>query len=91
LQRAVASSPRYADAHFRLGIALEKLGTSARPSPRNDRATALLPSLTEAWFPAGALVHTLGHRDEAIVRFRRGVGDWREQQLWPPWQWRGLY
>jgi Flp pilus assembly protein TadD len=26
LQRAVAGDPRYADAHFRLGIALEKMG-----------------------------------------------------------------
>src|SRR5215475_465640 len=28
LERAVASDPRYADAYFRLGIALEKLGDS---------------------------------------------------------------
>ncbi|MFZ0957736.1 MAG: tetratricopeptide repeat protein [Candidatus Sulfotelmatobacter sp.] len=26
LQRAVSSNPRYADAYFRLGIALERLG-----------------------------------------------------------------
>jgi predicted Zn-dependent protease len=38
-----------------------------------DRATELLPSLTEAWFRAGALVYTLGHRDEAIGCFRRAA------------------
>ena len=32
LQRAVASDPRYSDAYFRLGIALEKLATSAGQS-----------------------------------------------------------
>jgi len=38
-----------------------------------DRATELLPSLTEAWYRAGALVYTLGHRDEAIGCFRRAA------------------
>jgi len=38
-----------------------------------DRATQLLPSLTEAWFRVGALVHELGHRDEAIGCFRRAA------------------
>ena len=40
------------------------------------RTTAPLsccPSLTEAWFRAGALVYTLGHRDEAIGCFRRAA------------------
>jgi tetratricopeptide (TPR) repeat protein len=38
-----------------------------------DRATELEPSLTEAWFRAGALVYTLGHRNEAIGCFRRAA------------------
>ena len=38
-----------------------------------DRATQFLPSLTEASFRAGALVYTLGHRDEAIGCFRRAA------------------
>ena len=38
-----------------------------------DRATERDPSLTEAWFRAGALVYTLGHRDEAIGCFRRAA------------------
>ena len=38
-----------------------------------DRATQLLPALTEAWFRAGALVYTLGHREEAIGCFRRAA------------------
>ena len=38
-----------------------------------DRATKLLPSLAEAWFRAGALVHTLGNRDGAIGCFRRAA------------------
>ena len=38
-----------------------------------DRATQLLPSLTETWFRAGALVYELGHRDEAIGCFRRAA------------------
>ena len=33
----------------------------------------LLPSLTEAWFRAGALAYTLGHRDKAIGCFRRAA------------------
>jgi Flp pilus assembly protein TadD len=73
LQSAVASNPRYTDAYFRLGIALEKLGDFGGAIVAYDRATELLPSLTEAWFRAGALVYTLGHRDEAIGCFRRAA------------------
>ena len=73
MQRAVAINPRYADAYFRLGIALEKLGDIGGAIVAYDRATELLPSLTEAWFRAGALVYTLGHRDEAIGCFRRAA------------------
>ena len=73
MQRAVASNPRYTDAYFRLGIALEKLGDIGGAIVAYDRATELLPSLTEAWFRAGALVYTLGHRDEAIGCFRRAA------------------
>ncbi len=63
----------YADAYFRLGIALEKLGNIGGAIVAYDRATELLPTLTEAWFRAGALVYTLGHRDEAIGCFRRAA------------------
>src|SRR5579863_2592221 len=38
---AIASNPRYADAYFRLGIALEKLGNSGEAIVRYDRATEL--------------------------------------------------
>lgn len=38
-----------------------------------DRATALLSSLTEARFRAGAQVYSLGYRDESIGRFRRAA------------------
>jgi tetratricopeptide (TPR) repeat protein len=56
-----------------LGMALEKLGNISGAIAAYDRATQLLPSLTEAWFRAGALVYTLGHRDEAIGCFRRAA------------------
>jgi tetratricopeptide (TPR) repeat protein len=52
---------------------LEKLGNIGGAIVAYDRATQLLPSLTEAWFRAGALVYTLGHRDEAIGCFRRAA------------------
>jgi tetratricopeptide (TPR) repeat protein len=73
LQAAVASDPRYGDAHFRLGIALEKLGNMREAIAAYDRATKLLPSLTEAWFRLGALVYIRGHHDEAIGCFRRAA------------------
>ena len=47
--------------------------TSAGQSLRTTAPLKLLPSLTEAWFRAGALVYTLGHRDEAIGCFRRAA------------------
>ena len=59
--------------YFRLGIALEKLGNTRRAIVAYDCTTKLLPSLTEAWFRAGALVYTLGHRDVAIGYFRRAA------------------
>jgi tetratricopeptide (TPR) repeat protein len=41
----------------------------------------LLPSLTEAWFRAGALVYTLGHRKEAIGCFRRAATTGRKSRF----------
>src|SRR6202790_3063328 len=38
-QRAVASNPRYTDAYFRMGIALEKLGDLRRAILAYNRAT----------------------------------------------------
>src|SRR5205823_568468 len=46
-----------------------------------DRATELLPSLAEAWFRAGALVHTMGHRKEAIGCFRRAAATGRKSRF----------
>src|SRR5580700_8018984 len=43
LQLAIASNPRYTDAHFRLGIALEKLGNIRGALAAYDCATKLLP------------------------------------------------
>src|ERR1700678_1132873 len=43
LQRAVASDPRYSDAYFRLGIALEKLGDIGGAIAAYDPAPTLLP------------------------------------------------
>jgi tetratricopeptide (TPR) repeat protein len=72
-KQAVASTPHYADAHFRLGIALEKTGDIGEAIAAYGRATKLLPSLAEAWFRAGALFYTLGHRDQAIACFQRAA------------------
>src|SRR6202035_694882 len=50
-QRAVSSNPRYADAYFRLGIALEKLGDVGGGGIAYDPAPELLPSPPHARFP----------------------------------------
>ena len=52
---------------------MEQLGDIGGAIVAYDRATELLPSLTEAWFRAGALVYTLGHREEAIGCFRHAA------------------
>ena len=67
-----------------MGIALEKLGDLRGAVLAYDRATELKPSLTEAWFRAGALVYTLGHRKEAIGCFRRAAATGPEDQLRTP-------
>jgi tetratricopeptide (TPR) repeat protein len=72
-RQAIASKPRFQDAHFHLGVALEQLGDLGGAVRAYDRATELLPAYTEAWFRAGAIVYTLGHRDEAIGCFRRAA------------------
>lgn len=52
---------------------MEKLDNVSGAIVAYGRATELLPSLTEAWFRAGALAYTLGDRDEAIIYFRRAA------------------
>jgi tetratricopeptide (TPR) repeat protein len=64
-----------------MGIALEKLGDLGGAILAYDRATELLPSLTEAWFRAGALVYTMGHRKEAIGCFRRAATTGRKSRF----------
>src|SRR6202041_1561365 len=49
------------------------LGNIGGANVAYDRATKLLPSLTEAWFPARALLYTLGRRDEGLGCFRRAA------------------
>jgi hypothetical protein len=49
--QSIANKPRYADAYFRLGIALDKLGDIRGAIVASQRTTELLP-LTEAWFRA---------------------------------------
>jgi tetratricopeptide (TPR) repeat protein len=66
-----------------MGIALEKLGDLGGAITAYNRATELLPSLTEAWFRAGALVYTLGHRKEAIGCFRRAATTGRKSRFGP--------
>jgi tetratricopeptide (TPR) repeat protein len=60
---------------------LEKLGDLGGAILAYNRATELLPSLTEAWFRAGALVYTLGHRKEAIGCFRRAATTGRKSRF----------
>ena len=73
MEQAVVRNPNYADAYFRLGIALETQGDTRGAIAAYHRTTELLPSLTEAWYRAGGLVYTLGHRNEAIRRFRQAA------------------
>ncbi len=47
--------------------------TPAGPSLPTTAPLSSSPALTEAWFRAGALVYTLGHREEAIGCFRRAA------------------
>ena len=76
LQGAVASNPRYADAYFRLGIALEKLGNIGEAIVAYDRATPLLPSLTEALVPRRRLSLPNGpsQRGDRLFPLRGGDG-----------------
>jgi tetratricopeptide (TPR) repeat protein len=83
-QRAVACDPRYTDADFRMGIALEKLGDLRGAIFAYNGATELLPSLSEAWFRAGALVYSLGHRKAAIGCFRRTAATGRNSRFGRP-------
>src|SRR5438309_2289513 len=50
VRRAVGRKPRYTDAYSRMGIAMDKLGDLGGAILAYDRATALLPSQTQAWF-----------------------------------------
>jgi Tetratricopeptide repeat len=58
---------------FHRGNRLGEAGQHRGAIVAYDHATKLFPSLIEAWFRAGALVYTLGHRDAAIGCFRRAA------------------
>src|SRR5580658_2916629 len=77
LRDAALLQPSNANIQHDLGLACLEVGripdAIGGALAAYDRATQLLPSLTEAWFRAGALVYTLGHVAEAIGCFRRAA------------------
>jgi tetratricopeptide (TPR) repeat protein len=68
LQRAIALNPRFADAHLRLGITLERANNLPLALAAYRQANT-----ADAHFRAGDLLESLGRAEEAIDAFRRAA------------------
>ena len=73
LQATLEANPRFAQASFRLGLALEAQGRMVDAVVAHSNAASLQPSLVEARFRAGALYDSLGQRNDAMAAFRRAA------------------
>ena len=73
LQRAVALRGDDAEAHYRLGRALTKLGRPREAREEYARAVQLQPAHEAAQLNLGLACVDLGLREEAIEAFRRAV------------------
>ena len=70
LRAAVLRKPDFAQAHWRLGLALERLEDWTGAIEAYRKAVAHIPSLADARFRLAAVLEGQGHRTEAIQHYR---------------------
>ena len=73
LRRVVEAQPRYAEAHYNLGLAQASLKRPAEAVPSLVRAVELRPELYEARLLLGNLLVQLGDSEAAIPHLRAAV------------------
>jgi predicted O-linked N-acetylglucosamine transferase (SPINDLY family) len=68
--QALALAPTDAEAHYNLGVALQKLGEPAEAARAYQRALAFDPGFADAHFNLGVLFQETGHVDPACSAYR---------------------
>ena len=66
-------NPRYAEAHYHWGYALQRLERHADAIERYEMALALRPDYPEAHNNIGNALLSLGRAEEAIGRYERAI------------------
>ncbi len=71
--RAIISEPALADAHYRKGIALHRLGKPQEAIAALDRVIQLDPSDPEPLYHKGIVLQQLGQQQEAVAGYSKAI------------------
>ena len=73
LERLVAASPTWADAHYQLGSTLAAIGLAEAATRTLTRATELKPQLSDAWRALGDLATAAGDTETADRHYAQQI------------------
>ena len=73
IQKATALSPQDAEAHYNLGVTLQKLGRLDEAEACYTQAIALRPDFTTAHYNLGDALKRLGRLDEAAASYTQAI------------------
>jgi len=71
--RALTLKPDYVEAHYNLGVALDKFGRHAEAVTSYGRALALKPDYAEAHYNLGVALDNHGKHEEAVASYHRAL------------------
>lgn len=72
-REAIRLQPYSADAHYTLGLSLQKTGRTDDAIDSYSRTLKVRPSYGPAWNNLAGLIYSQGRADEAIETYRRGL------------------
>lgn len=72
-QRAIEIRPDFADAHYRKGVALHRLGRNEEALASFERVIQIKPDDPEPHYIKGLVLHQLGKYDEANASYSRAI------------------
>lgn len=73
IEKRIASNPGFALHHYVHGWLLSHLGRYAKSAAAYDRASALDPTMSDAWYNAGVALAQLGRDKEALARWNSAI------------------
>src|SRR5439155_5721514 len=89
-RKAMAADPKYAEAHFNLGLSYYRLGKTIDATKEFEAALKLEPRASGPYVQLGNLYLQQGKRDRAVEAFKKAVESTKDDRKKNPDAYRGL-